>query len=94
MPLGTNVGWNVRASGFRAPNLCGLNGSFIPFAATKTERLAKGDPRKSLQERYKTHEGYVGVVKRAAAELVNERFLLPEDGDRFISDAQASSVLK
>ncbi len=50
-PLGTNTGWNVR-TGFRAPDLCGLSGSFIPFATTKAERLAKGDPRRSLQERY------------------------------------------
>jgi hypothetical protein len=94
VPLGTNVGWNVRAPGFRAPNLCGLNGSFIPFATTKAERLAKGDPRKSLQERYKNHEGYVDTVEKAAAELVRERFLLQEDADRFIGDANASSVLK
>jgi len=94
VPVGTNVGWNVRAPGFRAPNLCGLNGSFIPFATTKAERVAKGDPRKSLQERYKNHEGYVQAVQRAAAELVSERFLLQEDADRFISDAKASSVLK
>ena len=94
VPLGTNVGWNVRAPGFRAPNLCGLNGSFIALATTKAERLAKGDPRKSLQERYKNHQGYVDAVERAAAELVHERFLLEEDADRFISDAKASSVLK
>jgi len=94
VPLGTNVGWNVRAPGFRAPNLCGLTGSFIPFATTKMERLAKGDPRKSLQERYKNHEGYVAAVERAAAELVGERFLLQEDAERFVSDAKASSVLK
>jgi hypothetical protein len=56
--------------------------------------LAKGDPRKSLQERYKNHEGYVDAVERAAGELVRERFLLSEDSDRFISDAKASSVLK
>jgi Alpha/beta hydrolase domain len=93
-PLGTNAGWNVRTPGFRAPNLCGLSGSFVPFATTKTERLAKGDPRKSLQERYKNHEGYVDAVEKAAAELVRERFLLQEDADRFISDAKASSVLK
>lgn len=73
-PLGTNVGWNVRAPGFRAPNLCGLNGSCIPFATTKTERLATGDPRRSLQERYNNHEGYVDAVERAAAQLVRERF--------------------
>jgi len=66
-PLGTNIGWNVRAPGSRAPNLCGLNGSFVPFATTKTERLAKGDPRKSLKERYKDHEGYVDAVEKAAA---------------------------
>ncbi len=94
VPLGTNVGWNVRAPGFRAPNLCGLNGSFIPFATTRTERLAKGDPRKSLKERYKDHNGYVAAVEQAAAELVQSRFLLQEDADRFISDAKASSVLK
>jgi hypothetical protein len=94
VPLGTNAGWNVRAPGFRSPNLCGLNGSFIPFAATKTDRLAMGDPRKSLQERYKSHQGYVDAVEKGAAELVRERFLLPEDAERFISDAKASSVLK
>src|SRR5258707_9327777 len=36
-PLGTNVGWNVLADGFRAPHLCGLNGSYIPFATTRAE---------------------------------------------------------
>jgi len=56
--------------------------------------LANGDPRKSLQERYKNHEGYVDAVERAAVELVQERFLLQEDADHFISDAKASSVLK
>jgi hypothetical protein len=84
----------VRAPGFRAPNLCGLNGSFIPFATTRTERLATGDPRKSLKERYKDHNGYVAAVEQAAAELVQSRFLLQEDADRFISDAKASTVLK
>ena len=77
---------------FRAPNLCGLSGSFIPFATTEAERLAKGDQRESLQERYKNHEGYVDAVQKAAAELVRERFLLREDADRYISDAKASSV--
>ena len=93
-PLGTNMGWNVRAPGFRAPNLCGLNGSYVPFATTKAERLATGDPRLSLKERYKDHQGYVNAVEQAAAELVQERFLLQEDAGRFISDAKASSVLK
>jgi len=94
VPLGTNTGWNVRAPKFRAPNLCGLSGSFTAFATTKAERLAAGDPRKSLQERYKSHEGYVKAVKQAAKELVNERFLLEEDAERFITAAETGNILK
>jgi hypothetical protein len=83
----------VRAS-FRAPDLCALSGSFIPFATTKAERLASGDPRKSLEERYKDHDGFVKAVRKAAKELVKERFLLEEDAERFISAAEESDVLR
>ena len=96
-PLGTNTGWNVRAAGHRAPNLCGPGtspGSYIPFARTKAERLASGDPRKSLQERYKSHTGFVKAVAKAAQELVHERFLLQDDANTFIQAAQASDVLR
>lgn len=94
VPLGTNTGWNVRALGRRAPNFCGLSGSYFPFATTKAERVAIGDPRKSLQERYEDHDGYVDAVREAAQELVEERLLLEEDATRFIHDAEASSVLR
>jgi hypothetical protein len=93
-PLGTNTGWNVRKSDSRGPNLCGLNGSFIPFATTRAERMASGDPRKSLEERYRDHEGYVSAVRQAANKLVDQRFLLPEDAKRFITEAEAANVLK
>ena len=92
-PLGTNTGWNLRAPGFRAPNLCGLSGSYIPFAKTRAERLAAGDPRKSLEERYQDHQGFVEAVTKAAMDLVDERFLLIEDAQTFIDAAAASSVL-
>jgi len=92
-PLGTNVGWNVRA-GFRAPDLCSLSGSFFPFAATKAERLASGDSRKSLEERYKDHDGFVKAVKKAAKDLVKERFLLEQDAQKFIQAAEDSGVLR
>ena len=68
---GTNTGWNVRAAGRRAPNLCGLSGSWFPFARTKADRLASGDPRRSLQERYHDHDGYVRAVERAARKIVD-----------------------
>jgi hypothetical protein len=93
-PLGTNTGWNVRAAGSRAPNLCELSGSFLPFARTERERLASGDPRNSLEERYGDHQGYVEAVRDAAEELVEKRFLLEEDADRFVRGAEASTVLR
>ena len=94
VPLGTNAGWNVRAEGRREGNLCGLTGSFWPFAKTRAERLASGDPRLSLEERYQTHQGYVDAVKRATEDLVRERFLLPVDAERFVRAAEESDVLR
>ncbi len=92
-PLGTNTGWNVRAPGRRDPHLCGLSGSFIPFAVTRAERLASGDPRRSLRERYHNHHGYVRAVRQAARELVCQGFLLEVDAQRFIRQAEDSDIL-
>lgn len=92
-PLGTYLGWNVTARGFDKGQICGLQGGYIPFAQTRAERTQSGDPRPSLEERYASHAGYVAAVKAAAGKLVAERFLLPEDADKLIAQAQASSVL-
>jgi hypothetical protein len=92
-PLGTYTGWNVIAAGFDKGKICLLNGSFIPFAKTKAERSASGDPRLSLEERYGNHSAYVDVVKAAAEKAIAERFLLREDADRLIAEASASDVL-
>jgi hypothetical protein len=93
VPLGTNVGWNVQA-GFRAPDLCGLNGAFFPFARTQAERLATGDSRESLEERYGDHQGFVDAVTKGANELVQERFMLEEDAQTYIQAAENSDVLR
>src|SRR5204862_7804982 len=85
VPLGTSTGWNVRTAEHRGPALCGLTGSFIPFARTKDERTRSGDPRLSLEERYKDDRGFVARVEAAAKALVRERFLLHEDADRFVT---------
>jgi hypothetical protein len=92
-PLGTNVGWNIRA-GFRAPDLCGLSGSFVPFAETKAERRTSGDSRPSLEERYRTHRGFVKAVEKATRQLVRERFMLQEDAEDFVQAAEESDVLR
>jgi hypothetical protein len=92
-PLGTYMGWNVITSGFDKGKICLLNGSFVPFAKTKAERTASGDPRRSLEERYRNHHAYVEVVRAAAEKAVAERFLLREDANRLIAEAAASDVL-
>src|SRR5262249_48756257 len=92
-PLGTYLGWNVVADGFFKGQICNYAGGMIPFATTKAERLAKGDPRPSLEERYTEHEGYVDAVKKAAARAVSQGFLLQPDADALIARAAASNVL-
>ncbi|MGZ6123848.1 MAG: alpha/beta hydrolase domain-containing protein, partial [Myxococcales bacterium] len=94
VPLGTSSGWSIRRPEHRAPNLCGLTGSYFAFAATKAERLASGDPRKSLEERYRNHDGFVKAVSKAAKDLVKERFLLQQDADAFVAAAEASTILQ
>jgi hypothetical protein len=81
VPVATYSGRNVRAEGFSAGELCGLSGSFIPFAATKQERLANGDPRLSIEERYKNAQDYADKRKHAVDALVRQGFVLPEDAD-------------
>jgi hypothetical protein len=81
VPIATFSGRNVRAEGFSAGELCGLAGSYIPFAATKQERLANSDPRLSLEERYKSAQDYADKRKHAVDALVQQGFVLPEDAD-------------
>ena len=89
-PLGTYTGWSLRAAGFIEDHLCGTNGSYIPFVRTAAERGA--DPRPSLEERYETHRGYVDEVRTAANALVRQGYLLPEDRDRLIAEAERADI--
>ena len=93
-PLGTYTGWNTVGEGFYKGRIRSQAGGYIPFAKTKAERLASGDPRPSLEERYGTHEKYVAAVRAAADRLVRERYLLQDDADRLISQADSSTVLR
>jgi hypothetical protein len=93
-PIGTITGWNVRAADHGAPDLCGLSGSFIPFATTKVDRVAQGDPRPSLEERYRDHDGFVRAVEAASRRLIKDRFLLQEDADQYIQAAKNSDILR
>lgn len=88
VPLATHAGWNLRAKGFIEDELCYLNGQYVPFAQSKVEREKSGDPRLSIEERYKGPADYVQQVSRAARSLVEQRFLLPEDAERIVDEAK------
>jgi hypothetical protein len=92
-PLGTYTSWNPVASGPLQGNEGNLASGYIPFAMTRADRLANGDPRLSVEERYGSQEGYDCVVRRAARRNVRAGFLLEEDADRLIAQAAASNVL-
>ena len=93
-PLATHTGWNHRREGVRNGDLCGLTGMYIPFAETQDERLASGDPRLSVEERYKNHGGYVKRVVKAAKDLKAQRLLLQEDVAKIIKAAAQRDVLR
>ena len=86
VPVATHTGWNLRRRDAGAEAmLANLLGSFIPFAKTKSERLAIGDPRLSLEERYGSFEKFQKQFAENCASLVKDRYLLNEDAQRLIA---------
>src|SRR4029077_12068738 len=94
VPIGTYTGWNLQPRRLAEDELSGLLGSFIPFAKTKVERRKTGDPRLSIEERFKNQADYVRQVSRAARILVDERFLLLEDAARIIAEAKKQPLFR
>ena len=92
VPLGTYTGWNLQPRRLAEDELSGLLGSYIAFAKTKAGRHETGDPRLSVEERYKDQADYVQQVSRAARVLVEQRFLLPEDAERIIVEANRRNL--
>ena len=91
VPLAT-MGKAIRGPGFSAGELCSANGSWLPFPRTKNDRLAKGDSRLSIQERYPDGlKEYAEKYGRAVEMLVSSRYLLPEDGTMFKTSAMSGS---
>ena len=86
-PRATFTGWALRAPAFGGPDLCDAAGQRIDFPATRDERLASGDPRPSLEERYPDARTYVEAVAAAAQDLARERLLLDEDVERIVREA-------
>ena len=80
VPLGTYAGWNLRDPLIGAPTQrVAFEASYIPFARTASERRKARDPRKSVEERYGSREDYLDRFGHALNELVEQRWVLPED---------------
>jgi hypothetical protein len=94
VPLGTYTGWNQHADGFYRGRSCGFAGGFVPFARTASERLARNDPRLSLEERYVNHSDFVEQVRQAVATQLAAGFLREDDAAKLIVQAQESDIFK
>ncbi len=91
-PLGTYTGWSLRRAPFAENEDCALTGQYIPFPLTKASRISTGDPRISIEERYPTKADYVSAVGKAVDDLVRNRYLLAEDGDKFKATAASKNI--
>ena len=80
VPLATYTGWALRASPQDGDG-CEGAGQYIPFPKTKADRLASGDPRLSIEERYGDYETYSSFLRKAIDNLVRSGFLLPSDAE-------------
>jgi hypothetical protein len=85
VPLATYASWNLRDASIGAPDeRVAFECSFIVFAKTADVRRSSGDPRKSIAERYANHDDYMMRFTAATDQLVNQRWVLPEDRESLI----------
>ena len=96
VPLATYTGWSLRG-GAQAGDGCEGTGQMIPFAKTKADRVASGDPRLSVEERYSSFSMYSAKVKNAVEDMVAKRLMLREDAqpavDRLLKAGQATGAI-
>lgn len=82
VPLATYTGWNPRHPDVGGEGqILSMLGSTLPFSVTRAEREASGDPRPSIQERYRDRDDYLARARAAAEQLAAQRYLLPQDVD-------------
>jgi len=89
VPLATYTGWKPARRRRRRRLRRERHQDRLP---TTPSTRSPGDPRKSILERYPTHQVYVDAVTKAVQKLQKERFLIEEDAQKYIGDAQAGNV--
>lgn len=97
LPLGTYTAWNPITSGPLKGREASLAAGYVPFAKTKAERTASGDPRLSIEERYSSLWLYYFYAINQANQMVEQRLLLPNDAatliNQMLNNMLASSLL-
>jgi hypothetical protein len=80
VPLATYTGWNLRDPNTgAADHLVPLTGGEILFPKTRADREKAGDPRQSIEERYRDEQDYLRRAEAMAQELARQRFVLASD---------------
>ena len=88
VPLATYTGWNLfNSRSGPTDEISSMVGSYIPFARTRAEREAKGDPRPSIEERYRGRDEFLGRVAGAGLDLVEDGLLLERDLPAIVRNA-------
>ncbi len=89
-PVATHTGWNTRSPETGAPDqVIPMQGFSRWFAATEDQRRSTGDPRPSIAERYADRGEYERLVRDAARQLVQYRYVLEEDLELVVGNALA-----
>ena len=90
VPVASYTGWNPRAPETGgAGQILSMQGSTLPFPATRAERERTGDPRPSIEERYRDRDAYVAQARAAAEALVQQGYVLAEDLEIVVENAAA-----
>src|SRR5216683_7536864 len=93
VPLATYTGWALRAAP-QNDDGCEGSGQYIPFPRTKADRLASGDPRLSIEERYPDIETYSSLLRDAIDKLERAGFLLPFDAQAMLKKNLSNALSK
>jgi hypothetical protein len=89
VPLATYAPWNLRDPSIGAPDQrVSFEGSYLPFPKTAAEREKSRDPRQSVAERYPSSDDYLARFTRALDDLIQQRWILPEDRAALLQRAQ------
>ena len=84
----TTVASAAAKDGHAPAELLGQTGSYIPFPQTNAVRIERGDPRSSIEERYKTEADYLDKIRGAANALRRDGFLLEADTPKIVALAK------